>query len=98
LDPIGAVNPVDAASSYHPAVLELADSLDLGLTEEQVAAITTIRDTLIAQHTQLANDLRAELEGQDAGGDPECSSQRSDVLLAWHHHNIGHPQCVSVME
>ena len=54
------------------AVLALADSLDLDFTEEQVAAVTEIRDTLVAQHTQLANDLRTELEGQDTGGDPRA--------------------------
>jgi hypothetical protein len=54
------------------AVLNLADSLELGLTEEQVAAVTAIRDSLVAQHTKLANDLRTELEGQDTGGDPRA--------------------------
>jgi hypothetical protein len=53
-------------------VLNLAESLELGLTEEQVAAVTAMRDTLFAQHTRLANDLRSELEGQGAGGDPRA--------------------------
>jgi hypothetical protein len=52
------------------AVLDLADTL--ALTQEQVAAVTVVHDTLIAQHTTLANSLQAELAGQDAGGDPRA--------------------------
>ncbi len=54
------------------AVLDLADSLGLRLTPDQVAAVTVVRDSLVALHTQLANHLRTELEGQDIGGDPRA--------------------------
>ena len=49
------------------AVIAMADTL--GLSLEQVAAVTVVRDTLLAQHAALAESLRTELEGQDTGGD-----------------------------
>jgi len=52
------------------AVIAMADTL--GLSFEQVAAVTVVRDTLLAQHAALAESLRTELEGQDAGGDPRA--------------------------
>jgi len=54
------------------AVLELADSLDLRLTDDQVAAVTAIRDTLVAQHSALASGLRAQLDQQGAADDPRA--------------------------
>ena len=52
------------------SVLALSDSL--GLNTEQAHLVANVRDSLLAQQTAVATDLRSALEGQDLAGDPRA--------------------------